>query len=267
MIKQKRNHDGNRHVEEDRLVYYQKAATPEYWEDLWFKSVNAQMYEPYKTGKLFEFSKFFLTHLPYTGLILEAGCGSAQFVTALNARGYNCIGLDYAFNAIHRANQLVGPLRLICGDITALGLANASFSAIISIGVVEHRQSGPEPFLKEMHRILQPGGVMLISVPYFNPLRRWRAKHGAYQDDVSELEFYQYAFTQKEFTSFLERSGFQVERTYSYAHQNTLRQELHWLKRIPAYFQKIIFRISKHVPYVNSELGHMLMVVARKKII
>lgn len=265
MKSRKLNHDGNRLVENDRLVYYKQTANKEYWEDLWLKETDLQTYLPYKNGKLFTFEKIFSRHLPKNGMILEAGCGPAQLVLGLNVRGYNCIGLDYAFSAMRRAIQVAGPLRLMCGDITALGLADESFSAIISIGVVEHRRAGPEPFLEEMYRIIKPGGTMLISVPYFNPLRRWRAGQGAYQDDVSGLDFYQNAFTRDEFCQFLEEAGFQIEKTYSYAHQNTLTQELHWLKKLPVFLKNLTLRISKHVPYVNSEIGHMLMVVARKR--
>lgn len=266
-MKNKNNqpHDGNRRVENGRLVYYKKTANIQHWENLWYQEMTRESYLPFKSGELFEFSKIFPAHLPKTGKILEAGCGKAQFVASLLARGYTCYGLDYAYQAISRANIMAGPMPLICGDVTALGLAENEFSAIISIGVVEHRREGPEPFLTEMRRVLQPGGVLLISVPCFNPLRYWRAQRGAYQDDVSGLDFYQYGFTPDEFCGILSRAGFLVERTYTYAHQNTLNQELHWLKTLPLFLKKIILRISKYVPVVNSRWGHMLMVVARKK--
>lgn len=258
------NRDGNRRLENGRLVYYKKTATSQFWEELWEKEITPHTYQAFKEGLLFEFEKMFTRHLPKNGKILEAGCGHAQLVVALNVRGYDCYGLDYAFQAMRRARQIAGDLRLVCGDITALGVASESFAAIISIGVVEHRRDGPEPFLQEMYRLLQPGGIMLISVPYFNPLRHWRAKRGAYRDDVSGLEFYQYAFSRNEFCQFLVNAGFDVEKTYTYSHQNTLNQELHWLNRLPAGLKKLILRISKHIPYINSQLGHMLMVVARK---
>lgn len=260
-----KNRDGNRRVEGNRLLYYKSEANVEHWENLWEQNLISEMYKPFKAGKLFEFEKIFLRHLPRAGKILEAGCGMSQFVLALTSRGYDCYGLDYAFQALHRATLSTGMLRLVCGDITALGIADATFSAVISIGVVEHRFAGPEPFLKEMHRVLEQGGLMLISVPYFNPLRRWRARHTAYQDDVSGLGFYQYAFTREEFCGLLAHAGFEVEKTYTYSHQSTLRQELHWLKRLPEALQKLVLRVSKYIPYVNSQLGHMLMVVARKR--
>ena len=265
MIDQKINRDDNRRVENGRLVYYSRKADQGFWEDVWSKNMTPDYYKPFQSGQLYTFEKMFTRHLPKHGRILEAGCGTAQLVVALNVRGYNCMGLDFAARALGKAQQLTGPLKLFSSDLTALSLSDASFDAIISIGVVEHRREGPEPFLEEKYRIIKPGGVLLISVPYFNPLRLWRSKHGAYKDDVTGFDFYQYAFTRDEFIGFLERAGFQVETTYFYAHQNTLTQELHWLNRVPPYLKKAILRISKYVPFVNSELGHMLMVVARKR--
>lgn len=259
------NRDGNRTVENGRMVYYHRAADQNFWEEVWFKEMTRDYYKPYLEGKLAYFDPIFKRHLPTNGLILEAGCGTSQLVTALRANQYNCLGLDYAFKALQQARQFVDGLRLMCGDITALGITSHAFDAIISIGVVEHRRSGPDVFLQEMRRILKPGGMLLISVPYFNDLRRWRAGRGAYQDDVTGLEFYQYAFTREEFCRILEGNGYEIEATYSYAHQNSLSQELHWLKKIPASLNKFIMRISKYIPYVNSDWGHMLMVAARKK--
>lgn len=260
----KSNHDGNRRMDNGRMLYYKQAANQGFWEDVWLKDVTPDYYKPFLAGQLYNFEKMFKRHLPKDGKILEAGCGTAQLVVALNSSGYNCIGLDYAINAMRKARQAAGPLRLISGDLTAVGISDNVFDAIISIGVVEHRFEGPEIFLHEKMRILKPGGVLMISVPYVNPLRQWRSTHGAYQDNVSGLDFYQYAFSRDEFCGILKSAGFEIEVTYSYSHRDTLVQELHWLNTLPGFLKKAILRISKYIPYVNSELGHMLMVVARK---
>lgn len=41
-----------------------------------------------------------------------------------------------------------------------------------------NRYEGPEPFLAELYRVLAPGDRLLISVPYFNALRQYRAARG-----------------------------------------------------------------------------------------
>lgn len=255
----------NRRIENGRLVYYNKKADTGFWEGVWSRDVGQEYYKPFLSGNLYTFERIFSRHLPKQGKILEAGCGSAQLVVALNARGYDCTGADFATQALGKAQTMAGPLKLFSGDLTALGVLEEAFDAIISIGVVEHRPEGPEPFLREKYRILKIGGTLLISVPYFNALRQWRARRGAYQDDVSGYDFYQYAFTSREFAGLIEKAGFHIERMYSYAHQNTLTQELTWINGMPGFLKKFVLRISKYVPYVNSDLGHMLMIVARKR--
>ena len=147
MIQINKPKDGNRRLEEERLVYFHKKADEKYWEEIWSPYANPEYYEPFKSGKLYTFEKIFSRHLPKNGNILEAGCGTAQYVVALNTKGYKCMGLDYEFQAMRTANTYAGPLPLACVDITMLGVADNTFDAIISIGVVEHRRSGPNIFL------------------------------------------------------------------------------------------------------------------------
>lgn len=258
------NKDRNRRVVNGRLVYYSQKTDPTFWDEHWFKELSPQFFEPYLQGSLKFLEQPFLRHLPPNGLVLEAGCGTGQWVLALRARGYHCMGTDYAVDSLRQANKIVAA-PYFGGDITQLGLASACFDAVISLGVVEHRQSGPEPFLQEMTRVLKPGGKLLISVPYFNPLRLWRARHGAYQDDVTGLDFYQQAFTREEFSSILEKTGYKILDVFTYGHRQSLRQEIDWVTKSGPFLSRVFQKISDYLPYVNSQLGHMLMLTAEKQ--
>ncbi len=258
-----RNKDGNRRVENGRLAYYSKKTDPSFWDAQWLTGLTQQFYFPYTQGTLGYFEKPFSSYLPKKGLVLEAGCGTGQWVVALRARGYNCMGIDYAVDSLRRANQII-PAPYFGGDITNLCLANSTCDAIISLGVVEHRKAGPEPFVNEITRALKVGGRLLISVPSFHSLRQWRVRQGAYQDDISGLDFYQQAFTRNEFCSILESAGYKILKIYTYDHRKTLRQEIGWVTRSGTLLSKVIQKLSDHIPYVNSQLGHMLLVVAEK---
>jgi SAM-dependent methyltransferase len=258
------NRDGNRRVENGRLIYYNKNFDEHDWESLWKTTMTPNYYAPYQKGFLWLFEKVFTQHLPTDGLILEAGCGTSQWLIALRARGYQCLGVDYAVPTLLRTNQLC-PVPVLGGDLLQLGLASESVSAIISLGVVEHRQAGPEIYFQELSRVLKPGGKLLISVPYFHPLRRWRAAHGAYQDDVTGLGFYQQAFTREDFGQIVSNQGFEIIDWVSYEHHMGLRQELSWLKKIGNFPSRVLYKISDYIPYLRQNFGHMLMLVGRKK--
>ncbi|MFO0765105.1 MAG: methyltransferase domain-containing protein [Patescibacteria group bacterium] len=68
----------------------------------------------------------------------------------------------------------------IVGDIHAIPLEEASVDAIICRSVLEHVQD-PGLAMKEMYRILKPGGVLFLQVPSTYPYHA-RKGFGAYPD-------------------------------------------------------------------------------------
>ncbi|MCX6082560.1 MAG: class I SAM-dependent methyltransferase [Chloroflexi bacterium] len=258
-----KHNDGNRRVEDGRLVYFSKKTDPAFWDSQWQGLLNKETFAPYLRGFLSYFEIPFTRHLKKTDIILEAGCGTGQWVIALRKRGYNCIGTDYATQTLGFSKQLYD-MPYFSGDITTLGMASESCDAVISLGVVEHRQEGPEPFISDMLRVLKPGGLLLISVPYFNDLRVWRANHGAYQDSISGLDFYQQAFTKNDISNILTKNGLKILEYYPYEHRKCLRQEIKLVTFFGPFLSKVFQKLSDYIPYVNSQLGHMLLVVAQK---
>ncbi len=66
----------------------------------------------------------------------------------------------------------------IVGDIQSLPLPDASEEAIICLSVLEHVEN-PFKAAAELHRVLKPGGMCLISVPF---LFYYHAEKGYYGD-------------------------------------------------------------------------------------
>lgn len=103
------------------------------------------------------------------GRLLDVGCGNGAQTVRWADRFDAVVGLDVvahhleAFDAVlagmpgHRiTTQLYG------GD--AMPFAAASFDAVISIETLEHVTDEART-LQEIHRVLRPGGVLVISVP------------------------------------------------------------------------------------------------------
>jgi SAM-dependent methyltransferase len=114
--------------------------------------------------------------------LLEAGCGPGQWVAMAASRGWEAIGVDWSPSLMERAAAEVQNARFLVGDIRRLPIADASVGSVMSLGAIEHAIEGPEAALREFRRVLRPGGVALITVPFLGPVRRmvWHATRRAW---------------------------------------------------------------------------------------
>jgi SAM-dependent methyltransferase len=164
-------------------------------------------------------------HLDRTGCVLEAGCGLGQYVLLLRERGYPVVGADWSFDAVRDGARAGGPLTVM--DLRALGIRTGSVSTYLSLGVVEHDPEGPDAILREAARVLRPGGTLLISVPYWNGVRRLFGPYLVRRNARTAADggqFYQYAFKRREVRAFLQTFDFEVKSFHSYDPTRLLRK-------------------------------------------
>jgi ubiquinone/menaquinone biosynthesis C-methylase UbiE len=105
--------------------------------------------------------------------VLECGCATAQFLIYFAAE-YDCEiwGIDNSTTGldISKKNfqmQGINEYTLINADVNYLPLCDNTFDVIFSAGLLEHF-SEPEKMVKEMARILKPGGLLIIQIPNFH---------------------------------------------------------------------------------------------------
>ncbi len=93
--------------------------------------------------------------------ILDAGCG-----TGLNLRHLpeGSVGVDINPRNIALLRQRLPNHTVIEGDVEALPFDDASFGTVLCTEVIEHIPD-PSAALAEYRRVLQPGGVLIGSVP------------------------------------------------------------------------------------------------------
>ena len=103
------------------------------------------------------------------GTVLDVGCGPAVFTRELLDRGFNVIGIDASPNVVSQASQIIADhpraqhARFTIGDVERLDLPNGSIDVILAVGLVEYLPSDG-PALREMRRVLKPGGVAIITM-------------------------------------------------------------------------------------------------------
>ena len=83
-------------------------------------------------------------------------------------QGARAFGIDISEPTVVQARAAFtresGPLRAAAADVRALPFRDASFDAIYSMGTIEHFDE-TEQAVKEMARVLKPGGRAIIGVP------------------------------------------------------------------------------------------------------
>jgi len=133
--------------------------------------------------------------------IVDVGCGTGAILKQLGNPGKN-VGIDLAPEAVSFCRQR-GLNNVQQGDIHALPFPDASFDAIICSSVLYHQWvRDVEGAVREMHRVLRPGGTLLIVVPAFPFL------HSAHDEAVMTAR----RFRKREIRQLLRKQDFKVRR-------------------------------------------------------
>jgi SAM-dependent methyltransferase len=250
-----------------RLICYSHEPNNSYWDSVWEYSISLDYYLKYLNGELDEFATFFERYLPKGEPIIEAGCGNGRYVLALRKRGYLVEGIEWGKKTVAEVKTLFPDLPISVGDATNLDVPDNHYAGYISLGVIEHRKEGPEPFLVEAKRVLRPGGVCLISVPFLNPFRRLKGALGLYQDSLSdERIFYQYIDSKQTIQGYLSAVGFEIVDYQVLAGYHGLKDEnprlFELLSKIRGGYR--IMKILKKMK-LNTIFGHVILFVCKNR--
>ncbi len=102
------------------------------------------------------------------GPLLDAGCGTGGFLARLRERWPEAAaeGLEYNPVAAARAQAKSG-YPVATGSVLAMPFVDASFATLTSMDVLCHAAVEPAAALAEMHRVLAPGGKLVLNLPAF----------------------------------------------------------------------------------------------------
>jgi SAM-dependent methyltransferase len=99
------------------------------------------------------------------GQVLEVGCGEGRGIDTMLPLADSFTAVDKIEPVINNLQQRFPTGKFMAMNIPPLsGLADNTYDSIVSFQVIEHIQNDGL-FLKEIHRVLKPGGVALLTTP------------------------------------------------------------------------------------------------------
>jgi len=135
--------------------------------------------------------------------LLDAGCGSGGMLARIRERfpAASLTGLDFSERALELTQQRKIGARLVQGSAGQLPFGDAEFDVVLSLDVIIVRGVDERAAVAEMHRVLRPGGKLIVNVPAFHFLR------GSHDIAVSIARRY----NRPELRQLLRGAGFTIE--------------------------------------------------------
>lgn len=94
------------------------------------------------------------------GRLLDVGCGYGWFLEMAKAHGWEVVGVDRSPEAVRHARERLG-VDARCGELGAFRFPDGAFGLVTLWNVLEFVPD-PVGFLREIHRVLEPGGTLFI---------------------------------------------------------------------------------------------------------
>jgi SAM-dependent methyltransferase len=140
-------------------------------------------------------------YFPASGVLVEAGCGTAETSMRIDKRGgaRTLVAIDLVRPVLDRCHRVMDVR--VCADIFTLPFQNDSLDGVWNVGVMEHfTHAQIDAIMREFRRVLKPGSRVLLlwpatfSIPqrilrvleFFINLRR-ADKFRFHPDEISKL--------------------------------------------------------------------------------
>lgn len=105
-------------------------------------------------------------YIPGRSMVVDIGCGPGVSSRLLSSLGYQVVGLDFSWNTVKQAVKSSESHRNVYlqADANFLPWKGESFDIALALGIFQ-MASDTSREIKEAHRILKPGGKVIISTP------------------------------------------------------------------------------------------------------
>ncbi|MHA2283341.1 MAG: class I SAM-dependent methyltransferase [Promethearchaeota archaeon] len=205
--------------------------------------------------------KFLKDEIRTSTKLLDVGCAAGQFVQLAIEEGFDATGVDRSPGAIAYAYEHFG-LELILAEAENIPVPDSTYDVVTLHHVFEHFEN-PLHTLKEIKRILKPGGALFIETPnylrfylmekYFFFLKpiylKFKSNMDSWRGDIPWFPFdHYYHWTPKTLLLALSKAGFINNQTHvisNYRHGLPVDGSLRSLHGLAVSFFGSLFRLTK----------------------
>ncbi len=168
------------------------------------------------------------------GRILDVGAGSGSFLALARSRGWGVSGIELSRPAVQAAQKHFG-INLVHGLLEENNFPDATFEAVHISHVLEHFLD-PLQALGEVHRVLRPGGVLVVEAPneFDDLFGNIRSMLGMPRQPYEVPSPHTYFFTPSTLRALLVKAGFRTVRLDTPRRRRDLSSRLPlggWVKR------------------------------------
>jgi SAM-dependent methyltransferase len=193
------------------LIYVSPRPTPDGGASI-YRRLRDERYASLREERVDHFERDLAELEQYSppGPLLDVGCGSGYFLEAARRRGWGPVrGVELNSWMVELGRE--AGLDIAGGQLRGQHYPAGYFQLVSFWDVIEH-MNDPLGELAEAHRIMRPGGLLVLLVPDAESF--WARLLGERWWAVIRMHLFY--FTRETVTRMLEQSGFRVERVGTY---------------------------------------------------
>ncbi len=181
-----------------------------FYEEYWQREGGAVPESDSTTGERKALLAQALRPLSKGAKMLDAGCGSGEFVEFIKELGFDVSGVDISKTAVEKARaRCPGTPFWVKSLEDRLPFKDDEFDVVWATEVLEHIFE-IHSTLSEINRVLKDGGLFILTVPYHGLIKNLAVAllgfDNHYNPDISHIRF----FTLKTLEGSLRKSGFET---------------------------------------------------------
>jgi len=231
-----------------------------------YEDVVDELYVEEREGRVLTFQRHLrplqrIVGPPDGKRLLDVGCHIGVFVDVAQQNGWDAWGVEPSHWAAKQA-QAQG-LRVVNGTLAMSGFEDASFDVVTMWDVIEHVPD-PKGELEQAHRLLKPGGVVVIhTIDIDSPFARIMGHRWPWL-----MEMHLYYFSPRTLRRMLEGIGYEVIHS---SPQGRYLRLGYLISRLQAYsrpvyrlLDAVVTRLNLRSIAVPINLGDLFTLYARK---